>query len=106
MDRGVGSCLRATEGGVLLTVRLQPRAGRSEIGAPHGRALRVRVTAPPHRGAANEALVRLLAYTLGCAPGRVEIVRGAGARQKTILLHGFSEAEVSRALEEKGERGD
>lgn len=93
------SYLRATEEGVLLTVRLQARAGRSEIGAPHGRELRVRVTAPPHRGAANEALVRLLAYTLRCAPHRVEIVRGAASRQKRILLHGFTEQEVLRAME-------
>ena len=93
------SYLRATDGGVLLTVRLQPRAGRSEIGAPHGDELRVRVTEPAHRGAANEALIRLLAYTLRCAPNRVEIVRGAGSRQKRILLHGFTEQEVLRALE-------
>jgi uncharacterized protein (TIGR00251 family) len=91
--------LRAIEGGVLLTVRLQPRAGRNEIGAPHGDALRVRVTAPPHRGAANEALLRLLAYTLQCAPSRVQLVRGAAASQKRILLHGFTEEEVLRGLE-------
>jgi uncharacterized protein (TIGR00251 family) len=91
--------LRVTEDGVVLTVRVQPRAGRSGIGAPHGDELRVRVTAAPERGAANEALVRLLAYTLGCAPSRVEIVHGAGSRQKRVLLHGFTEQEVRRALE-------
>jgi uncharacterized protein (TIGR00251 family) len=91
--------LRASEDGVVLTVRVQPRAGRSGIGAPHGDELRVRVTAAPERGAANEALVRLLAYTLGCAPSRVEIVRGAGSRQKRVLLRGFTEQEVRRALE-------
>ena len=90
--------LRATEDGVLLTVRLQPRAGRSGIGAPHGDELRIRVTASPHRGEANEALVRLLAYALGCAPSRVEIVRGAGTRLKTVMLRGFHEQDVARAL--------
>jgi uncharacterized protein len=100
----VPSYLRAAEGGILLTVRLQPRAGRSEIGAPHANELRVRVTAPPHRGAANEALVRLLAYTLRCAPSRVEIVHGAGAPRKRILLHGFTEQEVLRSLERASAR--
>jgi uncharacterized protein (TIGR00251 family) len=93
------SYLRATEGGVLLTVRLQPRAGRSGIGAPHGHELRVRVTAPPQRGAANEALLRLLAYTLRCAPNRVEIVYGAASPHKRIMLHGFTEQEVLRAMQ-------
>ena len=91
--------LRASEDGVLLTVRLQPRAGRSGIGAPHGDELRVRVTAAPHRGEANEALIRLIAYTLRCAPGRVELVRGAGARQKTLLLRGFTEQEAAALLQ-------
>jgi uncharacterized protein (TIGR00251 family) len=98
------SYLRATEGGVLLAVRVQPRAGRSGIGAPHGDELRVRVTAPPHRGEANEALVRLLAYALRCAPSRVEIVRGAGSSRKTLLLHGFTEQEVAQAIGERARR--
>jgi uncharacterized protein YggU (UPF0235/DUF167 family) len=55
------------------------------------------VTAPPHRGAANEALVRLLAYTLRCAPSRVEIVQGAASPRKRIMLHGFEQQEVLRA---------
>jgi uncharacterized protein len=90
--------LRDTDGGVLLAVRLQPGAGREGIGAPHGDELRIRVTAPPHRGEANEALIQLLAYTLQCAPRRVEIVRGAGSRQKTVRLDGFTVAEVEGAL--------
>jgi uncharacterized protein (TIGR00251 family) len=93
------SYLRAAEDGVVLAVRLQPGAGRTEIGAPWGDELRVRVTARPERGAANEALVRLLATRLRCAPNRVEIVRGAGSRQKQVLLRGLTEAEVRSALE-------
>ena len=43
--------------------------------------------------------MRLLANRLRCAPNRVEIIRGAGSRQKRVLLHGFTEAEVRSALE-------
>jgi uncharacterized protein (TIGR00251 family) len=90
--------LRATDGGVLLAVRLQPGAGREGIGAPHGDELRIRVTAPAHRGEANAALLRLVAYTLRVAPSRVEIVRGAGSRQKTVRIEGLSFDEAAERL--------
>ena len=92
------SYLRATEGGVLLTVRLQPRAGRSEIGAPHGDELRVRVTAPAHRGAANEALVRLLAAAFGIARSSVRIVAGGTARAKSVRLAGLAPETLEQRL--------
>jgi uncharacterized protein len=92
------SYLRATEGGVLLAVRLQPGAGREGIGAPHGDELRIRVTAPAHRGEANAALLRLVAYTLRVAPSRVELVRGAGSRQKTVRIAGVTLEEASELL--------
>ena len=90
--------LRETDGGVLLAVRLQPGAGREGIGAPHGDELRIRVTAPAHRGEANAALLRLVAYTLRVAPSRVEIVRGAGSRQKTVRIAGVSLDEAADSL--------
>ena len=52
--------------GVLLSVKLQPRASADEIGEPLGGELRIKVTAPPVDAAANEALVRLLAEVLEC----------------------------------------
>ncbi len=54
-----------------LTVRLQPRARRTEIVGERGGVVVVRVTAPPVDGKANEALCRLIAKTAGVAPSRV-----------------------------------
>ena len=66
-------------------VRLTPRGGRDAIdGVGEDGALRVRVAAPPVEGAANEALCRLLARSLGVAPGGVRIVAGVSARRKVI----------------------
>ena len=47
--------LRAQPDGVLLSVKLQPRASANEIGGPLGAELRIKVTAPPVDAAANEA---------------------------------------------------
>src|SRR5208283_2857998 len=71
-----GNFLRVQADGVLLLVKLQPRASTNEICAPLGDELRIKVTAPPVDAAANEALLELLAGWLGCPRGRVELIRG------------------------------
>jgi uncharacterized protein (TIGR00251 family) len=76
--------------GVSLAIKLQPRASANEIGEPLGNELRVKVTAPPVEAAANEALIRLLAETMDCPRGRVEILRGHTSRHKVIKLHGLA----------------
>ncbi len=84
--------------GVLLAVKLQPRASRNEIGVPLGDELKIKVTAPPVDAAANQALVEFLADKLECSRGKVELIRGHTSRHKTILLHGFNSAEVIQKL--------
>lgn len=73
-----------------LTVQVQPRAARNEIVARGGASLRVRVTAPPAGGAANDAVCALLAEALDCPPSAVRIVRGHSARTKLVQVAGLS----------------
>jgi len=82
--------LRSLPDGVVLAVKLQPRASANEIGEPLGDELRVKVTAPPVDAAANEVLIRLLADALDCPRSRVELLRGHTSRHKVIKLHGLS----------------
>jgi len=72
------------------TVRLTPRGGRDAIDGWDGDTLRVRVSAAPTDGKANDALVRLLAKALGLAPSRLAIVSGASSRTKIIEAEGLS----------------
>ena len=81
-----------------LTVEVRPRAGRDEIVGWQGAVLRVRVTAPPADGAANEAVRALLAERLGCARSRVEIVRGHTARTKVVRVMGLTLGEAATRL--------
>ena len=90
--------VRVQSDGVLLSVKLQPRASKNEIGEPLGNELRIKVTAPPVDSAANEALVQLLADALDCARHRVEIVRGQTSRHKLVKLHGFTLDEIQRVV--------
>ena len=75
-------------GGVRLRLRVQPRASRSEVAGVHGDAIRVRLTAPPVDGAANEALVRFLAERLGVSRAAVRVVAGETSRSKVVEVAG------------------
>ena len=94
----VPSYLRATNGGTLLSVKLQPRASKNEIGEPLGEELKIKVTAPPVDAAANQALVEFLADVLDCSRGQVELLRGHTSRHKTLRLHGLSPEIVAQKL--------
>ncbi len=83
--------------GARFRVRLTPGGGADRIEGVAEGVLRVRVAARPVDGAANEALIRLLAATLGVAPSQVTFIRGATARSKVVEIAGLaSEALRSR----------
>ena len=90
--------LRVQADGVLLSVKLQPRASANEIGEALGNELRIKVTAPPVDAAANEALLKLLAQQLHCPRNRVDIIRGHTSRHKTVMLYGLAAEDVARKL--------
>lgn len=79
---------RRDEGGITLSLRVQPRASRDEVAGLQGDRLRVRITAPPVDGAANEHLRRFIARLFDVAPARVRLLRGATGRDKLIHVSG------------------
>ena len=83
--------------GVLLSIKVQPRASKNEIGEVVGMELKVKVTAPPVDSAANEAVLRFLAKTFDCPRGAVQLLRGATSRHKQVLVTGMkAEAVVAK----------
>jgi len=86
------------EGGVTFAVRVVPRAKKNEIVGVHGDALRIRLTAPPVEGRANEALIAFLAQRLGVRKSQVEIMAGATSRRKMIRVIGLWPQEVEKHL--------
>jgi uncharacterized protein (TIGR00251 family) len=90
--------LRMHSDGVLLSIKLQPRASKNQIDGPAGSELKVRVTAPPVDHAANEALVLLLTERLGCSRNAVQLVRGQTSRHKVVLIRGLKPALIEENL--------
>jgi uncharacterized protein YggU (UPF0235/DUF167 family) len=87
------ACYRATPDGLILTVRLTPRANRDSVDGvsvlSDGREVAVaRVRAVPERGAANQALTSLVATALKVPKSAVAVVAGSSARLKQLRIAG------------------
>jgi len=93
------SFLRENSDGTYISVRLQPRASKNQIGPVQENELKISVTAPPVDSAANEGLVRFLAETLNCSPSKIQLVRGQTSRHKLLFVAGSTAAQISGALE-------
>ena len=70
---------------MIISVRLQPKSSQNRL-EQGGETYKAWVPAPPVDGAANEALIKLVAKHFGVAPGRVRIVRGQTSRTKTVEI--------------------
>ena len=86
----------------LVAIRVQPRASRERVLGLRGDAIAIALKAPPVDGAANEALLKLIARHLKVSAAVVELVRGATGRSKWIRVVGWSAAEVRAALLRSG----
>ena len=96
--------LKVTEadGAITFDVQVVPRASRERLGPVHGDRLKVQLTAPPVDGAANDALVALVAKALGRPRAAVAIVRGQTGRKKTVRVAGATrDALLHRIAEEE-----
>jgi uncharacterized protein len=103
------TCYRVEAGAVVIAVRLTPRADRDAVEgvgrlADRREVARVRVRAVPEAGAANAALIRLMATTFGRPKSAVTIAAGAGQRLKQVRIAGET-ADLIRIVESWPSRG-
>jgi len=71
---------------IFLKVYLHPKSSKTEIVGPFRDGIKVKVTAPPVEGKANEALIRFLAKEWRIPATGIEIVRGHRSREKTLRI--------------------
>jgi hypothetical protein len=76
--------------GVVITVRVVPRASRNEVAGIMGDVLKLRVCAPPVDGKANEAVVEFLSERLDVPRSRISIKTGTLGRRKHVRVEGMT----------------
>jgi uncharacterized protein len=94
---------KQTEISATLSVRIQPRSSKNGVTRMEDGSLKIRLTAPPVDGAANEALIKFLSETLDLSKSQIEIVSGHTSREKRLKINGMSEADVTRLLNMRGQ---
>ena len=77
-----------------LKVRVQPRASRNQVDGFEEGIIRLRVTASPTNGQANDGVITLLSDVLGVSKSRLAIVRGHSSRNKLVSVATLTEQEV------------
>jgi uncharacterized protein YggU (UPF0235/DUF167 family) len=84
-----------------LRLRVVPGAPASRLVGRHGDAWKLQVAAPPARGAANDAVIRLLATILDVPRSDMQLVSGHGSRDKIVEIAGIEATDAHRRLEEE-----
>jgi uncharacterized protein (TIGR00251 family) len=90
--------LTASSSGVICVVRVTPRAGRTAIAGVRDEVLLVKLAAAPVDGAANEALVALLADVFGVPRRDVTLVSGHNGRLKRVAVTGMTVSDAAARL--------
>ena len=90
--------IRETKDGLSFDIHVNPHASRAEIAGISDGMLKVKVTAPPVEGAANEACIGLLSKKLDLRKSQIKISLGAKGRKKTILVKEISKADLEQKI--------
>lgn len=99
------TCYSETSEGVILNVRVQPRASRAGLDGLWGDAVKVRIRSAPVDGKANRELVETLAETFGLPKSRVAFRGGETSKTKRLLLTGMTASAVEAVLGKLRENG-
>lgn len=93
--------IKQTPEGVTFKIRVQPKSSRNKLDGPYQDGIKVRLTAPPVDGEANQACLEFFAKLFGIAKSRVELVSGHTGRSKVIRLLGITSDQARQVLEKE-----
>jgi uncharacterized protein (TIGR00251 family) len=96
--KGLEMAKQEDGGSIILHVLVQPKASEDRIVEFHGEALKVKVTAPPAGGKANQRLRKLLAEELSVPQSNIEIIRGHTSRRKVLRIWNVTPDQVRNFL--------
>lgn len=82
----------------MLSLYVQPRAGKNELAGMHDGALKLRLTTPPVDGRANKAVIAFLSKKLKISKSSVTLRAGLKSRRKQLWISGIDENTIRRRL--------
>ncbi len=80
---------RKTKGGITVEVKVEPRSSRKGIAGVMDNLLKVKLTAPPVGGEANEQLIEVISEATGVRKSEIRIIRGHSSKKKVVEIRGI-----------------
>jgi len=84
--------------GVVFSIRVLPRSSRCEITGIQDNSLKLKITAPPVEGKANEECIRFLSDKLGIKKGQIKIKSGHKSKNKTVAISGINKEDIESII--------
>ncbi|MFV8256518.1 DUF167 domain-containing protein [Bdellovibrio bacteriovorus] len=90
--------IEATKGGARLHLFIQPKSSKNEVVGPHNGEIKIKLTAPPVDGKANECLIEFLSDLFDIPKRDVHLIKGETGRHKVVELTGLDAEKIREAL--------
>ncbi|HEU19491.1 MAG TPA: YggU family protein [Deltaproteobacteria bacterium] len=90
--------IKETTDGVVFNIRVLPRSSRCEIAGIQNDALKLKITAPPIEGQANEECIRFLSDALGVKRNRISIIAGRKSKNKSVAVTGLTTKDIESII--------
>jgi len=90
--------LKEIEDGIKLEVKVQPRSSKNQIIGEYEGALKIKLTAAPVEGEANQALIKFLADLLSIPKRNIVLVKGESSRNKTVIVKGINKEKLLKKI--------
>lgn len=87
-----------TDGGIRFEIRVQPRSSQNQIIGAVGDAIKVKLTAPPVEGQANQSLIAFLADVFSVPKRNVSIIKGDTSRNKIVEIQGIDKEQAIKTI--------
>lgn len=92
------NCIKKTENGVILAIRLTPNSSKDEIAGYCDEYVKIKISAPPNENKANKKLVSFLSDCFKLSKSNVELISGDKSRLKRVLLKNIDEEKVKQKI--------
>lgn len=84
--------------GIIIPIKVQPNASKERIVGEHDGQLKIAVAAPPEKGKANKAVIKLIAKKLNIKVSSISILSGETSRDKRLLIEGLNASALTQLL--------
>ncbi len=87
--------IREVEGGIVVSVKVQPNASKDRVVGEHADQIKIAVTVAPEKGKANKAVVKVLSKWLSVKSSDIQIISGETSREKKVFIKNINQDNIT-----------